>query len=162
VDHGQFEVGVSDRPRDAAVLGEENDEKPRAIRIRGAAAPERYHSVETFSISLRDREPDNLARTRKAKNNAGSDRQAKVTSRDAPIPSKEEPVSRAAVVVKKRAKPKRLGEEQQVPVKAIGEPKRPKGMRRPAIRTADKVTTGPATEYPSRRLAYYEALAREF
>ena len=52
-------------------------------------------------------EPDSLARTSRPRKNAGSARQAKVTSRAAPIPSNGEPVSRAAEAVKNRPRPSR-------------------------------------------------------
>ena len=50
--------------------------------------------------------PESFASTSKPRNKAGSARQAKVTSRAAPMPSKAEPVSRAAEV-KNRPRPSR-------------------------------------------------------
>ena len=52
-------------------------------------------------------EPESFASTNSPKKKAGSARQANVTSRAAPMPSNGEPVSRAAVVVKKRPRPNR-------------------------------------------------------
>ncbi len=58
-------------------------------------------------MTLRVRPPEIRASTTKMTNRVGSARQEKVASRAAPMPSKLEPVSRAARMVKKRESPNR-------------------------------------------------------
>ena len=97
VDHGQLEVGVRVVERDAAVLGEQDDEpaqqdqRERGTRRRPSASQTSRRACPTATAT-----PTSLARTSRPRNSAGSARQAKVTSRAAPIPSNAEPVSRAA------------------------------------------------------------------
>jgi hypothetical protein len=55
----------------------------------------------------KEKEPDILTNTEKAKNRAGSESVAKVTSLADPMPSNDEPVSKAAAVVKNLDNPKR-------------------------------------------------------
>ena len=57
------------------------------------------------SMPEREKEPEARASTRRPKNRAGSARQEKVASRALPIPSKAEPVSSAAAMVKNRPRP---------------------------------------------------------
>ena len=73
-------------------------EAPARVQARGMLAP---------SIDDKDRERDARASARSPSTKAGSARHANVASRAAPIPSKADPVSSAAVIVKKRARPRR-------------------------------------------------------
>src|SRR4051812_35080508 len=100
--------------------------RPAATRTSDATGKPARETVKgARSIVVRLNEPESLASTRKARNNAGSEKQAKVTSRAAPIPSNDEPVSSAAVVVKKRARPKRYANKIKSPVKRMGLLNRP-------------------------------------
>ena len=58
-----------------------------------------------------------MARTRSPRKNAGSARQEKVTSRAAPMPSNDDPVSRAAAAVKNRPSPNRYARRIRSPGK---------------------------------------------
>ena len=116
VNHRQFEMRVGIVDRDAAVFGQQHDEQPGrrpAPAMRSEAHAEATVSGER-SIGVRLNDPDSLASTRNARNSAGSEKQANVTSRAAPIPSKDEPVSSAADVVKNRAKPEQIREQNQI------------------------------------------------
>jgi hypothetical protein len=99
--------------------------------------------VPIESMPLKERDDDNRTNTRNAKNIAGSVRTAKVSSRLEPIPSKAEPVSRAAAVVKNRERPKRYAKRIKSPVNEITEGIRPKGMNRPATRGTAILRMGP-------------------
>ena len=78
----------------------------KSRRSEAPVAPQ-IAGVTWCSIGVRLMVPESLVRVIRAKNRVGSARQEKVTSRAAPIPSKAEPVSRAATVVKKRPRAKR-------------------------------------------------------
>ena len=80
---------------------------PMAMSTSGATVSAGTPPTVACSIVPSVSEPERRASTISARKRAGSERQAKVTSRDAPMPSKAEPVSSAAAVVKKRPSPKR-------------------------------------------------------
>src|SRR5712691_7046399 len=81
---------------------------PLATRTSGATGNIAHDVIAgAFSIGERESDPDNFASTRKARNNAGSEKHANVTPRAAPNPSNDDPVSSAADVVKNRASPNR-------------------------------------------------------
>src|SRR5207244_2034870 len=71
---------------------------------RTSDAPAVNHPADqgASSIGQSESERDSLAITRRPKKSAGSASEAKLTSRAAPIPSKAEPVSRAAEAMKNR------------------------------------------------------------
>src|SRR6266851_4647559 len=89
-------------------------------------------------------DPDSLASTSSPRKNAGSARQAKVTSRAAPIPSNAEPVSRAAAAVKNRPRPSKYASRIRSPVNEIGVLEFVKGTSSTASAAVTKPTTGPA------------------
>src|SRR5579872_2148467 len=110
-------------------------------------APEVIHfsaSIVVPSISASFNDPDRLARTRNPRNNAGSARQAKVTSRAAPMPSNGEPVSSAAQAVKNRPNPSKYAKSNTSPVNEIGALGPTRGISNPASATVANPTTGPA------------------
>ena len=78
-----------------------------STRASDAPAVGQCDASELPSMPANCSDPDSLASTSRPRKNAGSARQAKVTSRAAPIPSKAEPVSRAAEAVKNRPRPSR-------------------------------------------------------
>ena len=75
---------------------------------------------------------------------AGSASNANVTSRLAPMPSKLEPVSSAAMTVTNRAKPSRYASTTRSPLKASGAANPPSGTSPVATAAAARPTTGPA------------------
>src|ERR1039457_5360408 len=113
-------------------------------RSNGADTP--LHVSEGAELSIVDNVKDDvrLASTINPKNSAGSARQAKVTSRAAPMPSKEEPVSSAANTVKKRPSPNRYANNTRSPMNATGALWYPSGIKQPAMIVVTTATTGPA------------------
>jgi hypothetical protein len=92
---------------------------------------------------VKEKELDILTSTEKAKKRAGSESMANVTSLADPIPSNDEPVSRAAAVVKKRESPNRYAKRIRSPVKETGALNRPMGTSKPAMNMVVNVTIGP-------------------
>src|ERR1019366_1354271 len=80
----------------------------------------------------------------KPKNKAGSAKEEKETSRAAPIPSKEDPVSRAAEAMKNRPKASKYTMKIMSPWKAKTALWCPRGTIREAVKIEIQPTRGPA------------------
>ncbi len=81
----------------------------RLSTTKTSAPPLAFHAESTPSPSMVDNdvEPERLASTTNPSNSPGSASAEKVASRAAPMPSKAEPVSSAARMVKNRPRPNR-------------------------------------------------------
>ena len=78
-----------------------------STKARDAPSVAQCVHSELPSMASNRKDPDSLAKTTNPRKKAGSARQAKVTSRAAPMPSNDDPVSIAADAVKKRPSPSR-------------------------------------------------------
>ena len=114
-----------------------------ATRARGGAACAQTPTVTWGSIVDSDRLPVFRAMAARARRSAGSARVENVTSRLAPMPSKLDPVSSAAITVEKRARARRYANRRRSPGKAT-RAGAPRGTRAAATTTAANPTTGPA------------------
>ena len=90
-------------------------------------------------MPVSDREPERRVSASIPKRSAGSARAENVTSRAAPIPSKGDPVSMAAVATKNRASAK-------TPTKRIMSPGNESHAGRPARGRRSSATSGATTE----------------
>src|SRR5713101_9751925 len=115
-------------------------------KTRAEGAPVVVHRDVTGPASMpaRLREPEDRARTSRPRKIAGSAKQAKVTSRAAPIPSNDEPVSRAAHAVKNRPRPSKYANRITSPSNEIGALPWAKGTTSAPMPTVTRPTTGPA------------------
>ena len=146
VDHRQFQVRVRIVERDPAVLRQQDDEP--AQQHQGERSRRRSSSARRGArraSPARVNWPESFASTSSPRKNAGSARQANVTSRAAPIPSNGEPVSSAAEAVKNRPRPSRYASRIRSPVNeigALGVAQRNQEQRRKP--PSPGLTTGPA------------------
>ena len=103
----ELEVGGGIVDGDACVLrqGDGQERHGREQQRRALGVPDPGSSARSMPES--ESEPVARTRTTRHRNSAGSANEAKVTSRAAPMPSKDEPVSSAARAVKKRPRPSR-------------------------------------------------------
>ena len=116
----------------------------RTTSVRGAPAVSQWEPTDPPNMSERAKDSDSFASTSSPMKSAGSARQAKLTSRAAPIPSNADPVSRAEEAVKNRPRPNRYASSTASPTKDTGAPAETNGMRSSARAAVTTPTTGPA------------------